>query len=170
MSANSQNQEVTPSRPSSQMSANNQSQEVTPSRLWTLHVNSSELSANNQSQEVTPSCPWPLHVNSSEMSANSQSKEVTPSHPIQVITLGHPRPVGNLHVAPPIYSGNTTSVSAYADAPELLDNGTGLSSTEITMIYRQSHSRRNFSSKLVSRLFDEQTRKTSNVAGKVGKA
>ena len=45
-----------------------------------------------------------------------------------------------------------------SDGPELVNpssNGACLSSNEITMIYRKSHSRRNFSSKLVCRLFDK---------------
>lgn len=44
-----------------------------------------------------------------------------------------------------------------------------LPSSEVSFIARDSCSRRNFCVKLVRRLFDEQTRKTSNVSGK-GKA
>ena len=44
-----------------------------------------------------------------------------------------------------------------------------LSQAELTAIYKSSCSRRNFSARLVSRLFDEEVRKHSNVAGKAGK-
>ena len=45
-----------------------------------------------------------------------------------------------------------------------------LSSIEVTCLYKSSCSRRNFATNLTRRLFDEETRKVSNVAGKRGKA
>ena len=140
------NQESQVITPSSQVNNNQESQEVALSH----HVNN-----NKESPVVTSG----RSLNTSEVSAS------------QVITISHP--VDSLHVTPAINSANTPLVSVFSDGPELLNsssNGTCLSSNEITMIYRKSHSRRNFSSKLVCRLFDENTRKTSNVAGKVGKA
>ena len=45
-----------------------------------------------------------------------------------------------------------------------------LSTIELTCIYKASCSRRNFAANLARRMFDEETRKISNVSGKRGKS
>ena len=126
-----------------------------------------------ENQMITPSS-----------TASQESQSVTPNHMLNAIIISMPTnqesqavtpicPVNNL--TPTVYYGNATTLPVYSDGPEFSrhssnDTASCLSSIEITNIYRNSCSRQNFSSRLVRRLFDEQTRKTSNIAGKLGKA
>ena len=83
------------------------------------------------------------------MHATQENQMVTIISPVNAVILN-------------FYPGNIT------ENPELPKFSNNLSNTEITKIYRNSCSRQNFSSRLVCRLSDEQTRKTSNAAGKLG--
>ena len=76
-----------------------------------------------------------------------------------------------------VTSGNVTSAPDCANfetvttsSPEIPSRPSGiLDPDEIQRIRSGSCSRRNFAAKLVGRLFDEETRRRSNVSGKLGK-
>ena len=123
----------------------------TPPHLRNMSNNSTENFVVPPSQVVIPSRP----LNASTVSSNQECQVITPICPVSIFT-----PTVN-------------SLPADSDSPELprpSSSDTSLSNSEITKIYRHSCSQQNFSSRLVRRLFDEHARKTSNVAGRLGKS
>lgn len=137
---------------------NQENQMIIPRRLL-------NTTPSYENQMVTPSS-----------TDSQQSQAVIPNHMLNAISMPTNQ---ESQVVTPICPANTltpaTTLPVYSDGPEFSryssnDTASCLSSIEITNIYRNSCSRQNFSSRLVRRLFDEQTRKTSNVAGKLGKA
>ena len=69
-----------------------------------------------------------------------------------------------------VSSVNSNPNSAMASDASTNDEGFVLTPTSLNSLARQCCSRKNFATKLVCQLFDEDTRKKSNVAGKLGKA
>ena len=69
-----------------------------------------------------------------------------------------------------VSSNNSNPNSAMASDTSTNDEGFFLTPTFLTSLTRQCCSRKNFATRLVCQLFDEDTRKKSNVAGKLGKA
>ena len=113
-----------------------------------------------------PAITQRTHVPSAitEQSTSATSCDPQPSRPVTPVNTD------SVINSNPSRNENATEISTFDDNNASVLTPTYLTPTYLTNLTRTCCSRKNFATKLVAQLFDIETRKKSNVAGKLGKA
>ena len=145
-----------------------QSVDVTPSTSIVQSVDVTPSTSIAQSVDVTPSTSIAQSVDVTPSTSIAQSVDVPPSTSITQSVDVRQTAIQPTTLFPPTTTPECSHFETVRSVAPPCSNGV-LDSEEIKAIKMKSCSRRNFAVKLARKLFDEGTRKQSNVHGKLGK-